>query len=56
MSEINLVKALGGSDIDTKELITNLLAATRAPRQKLIDAQKKKIDVAISSAALLKAH
>jgi flagellar hook-associated protein 2 len=46
--------ALGASDIDTKELTANLVAATKEPRQKLIDVERKKAEVAISSAALLK--
>jgi flagellar hook-associated protein 2 len=54
MATTNVITALGAADIDTKELTTNLIAATKEPRQKLIDAERKKAEVAISSAALLK--
>jgi flagellar hook-associated protein 2 len=54
MASTNVLTSLGASDIDTKELAANLVAATKEPRQKLIDAEKKKAEVAISSAALLK--
>jgi|688.fasta_scaffold140446_3 flagellar hook-associated protein 2 len=54
MTTTNIIKSMGASDIDTKELAANLVAATKEPRQKLIDAEKKKAEVAISSAALLK--
>jgi Ribonuclease G/E len=54
MTTTNIIKSMGASDIDTKELTTNLVAAIKVPRQKLIDAEKKKSEVAISSAALLK--
>lgn len=54
MATTNVMTALGASDIDTKELTANLVAATKEPRQKLIDAERKKAEVAISSAALLK--
>lgn len=49
----NVIKTLGAADIDTQELVTNLVAATKEPRQKLIDAEKKKAEVAISTGALL---
>ncbi len=49
----NVIKTLGAADLDTQELVTNLVAATKEPRQKLIDAEKKKADVAISTGALL---
>lgn len=49
----NIVKTLGAADIDTQELVANLVAATKEPRQKFIDADKKKADVAISTGALL---
>jgi flagellar hook-associated protein 2 len=54
MATTNVMTALGASDIDTKELTVNLVAATKEPRQKLIDLERKKAEVAISSAALLK--
>ena len=54
MTTTNIIKSMGASDIDTKELTANLVAATKAPRQKLIDAEKTKADVAISNIALLK--
>jgi flagellar hook-associated protein 2 len=54
MTTTNIIKSMGAADIDTKELTANLVAATKAPRQKLIDAEKTKADVAISNIALLK--
>ena len=45
---------MGASDIDTKELTTNLVAATKAPRQAIIDRDKAKAEVAISNIAVLK--
>ena len=54
MTTTNIIKSMGASDIDTKELTTNLVAAVKVPRQNLIDAERKKAEVAISSAALLK--
>ena len=54
MTTTNIIKSMGASDIDTKELTTNLVAATKAPRQSLIDREKTKADVAISSLAVLK--
>jgi flagellar hook-associated protein 2 len=54
MATTNVITSLGASDIDTKELTTNLVAATKEPRQKIIDDERKKAEVAISSAALLK--
>ena len=50
----NLVTALGASDIDTKQLVTDLVAAVREPRQQQIDKAKEKAEVAISSIGLLK--
>lgn len=49
----NVIKTLGAADLDTQELVTNLVAATKEPRQKLIDVEKKKAEVAISTTALL---
>lgn len=54
MATTNVITSLGASDIDTKELTANLVAATKEPRQKIIDAEKKRAQVGISSAALLK--
>ena len=54
MASTNVITSLGAADVDTKELAANLVAATKEPRQKLIDAERKKAEVAISSAALLK--
>ena len=54
MTSASIIKSLGASEIDTAELVSNLVNATKEPRQKLIDAEKKKVDVAISSTALLK--
>jgi len=53
-STTNVINALGATDVDTKTLTTNLVDAVRAPRQKLIDNTKKKVDVAISTTGLLK--
>lgn len=50
----NFVTALGASDIDTKQLVSDLVAAVREPRQQQIDRAKEKAEVAISSVALLK--
>jgi hypothetical protein len=47
MVTTNVMTALGASDIDTKELTVNLVAATKEPRQKLIDLERKKAEVAI---------
>lgn len=49
----NIIKTLGAADLDTQELVTKLVAATKEPRQKLIDAEKKKVEVGVSTAALL---
>jgi flagellar hook-associated protein 2 len=54
MASTNLIKSLGAADIDTAELVANLVNATKEPRQKLINSDKKKAEVAISSTALLK--
>jgi flagellar hook-associated protein 2 len=54
MTTTNIIKSMGASDIDTVELTANLVAATKAPRQKIIDAEKSKAEVAISNIALLK--
>ncbi|NBW88552.1 MAG: hypothetical protein EBR51_01320 [Gammaproteobacteria bacterium] len=50
----NIINTLGASDLDTKTLTTNLVEAVKAPRQKLIDTNKKKADVAVSTTAMLK--
>lgn len=50
----NIINSLGATDVDTKTLTTNLVDAVRAPRQQMIDSSKKKVDVAISTTALLK--
>lgn len=54
MASTNVITSLGAADVDTKELAANLVAATKEPRQKLLDAERKKAEVAISSAAMLK--
>jgi len=53
VASTNIIKSLGATDIDTQELVKNLVAATKAPRQKLIDVEKKKAEVAISTTALV---
>ena len=50
----NILTTLGASNIDAKQLTTDLVNAVKAPRQKLIDSDKKRIDAQISSAGLLK--
>jgi flagellar hook-associated protein 2 len=54
VTSASIIKTLGASELDTNELVTNLVNATKEPRQKIIDAEKKKAEVAISTAALLK--
>ena len=54
MSSTNIITSLGAADLDTKQLVSDLVTAVREPRQKLIDEAKKKAEVAISSVALLK--
>jgi flagellar hook-associated protein 2 len=54
MASTNVITSLGAADVDTKELAANLVAATKEPRQKLIDAERKKAEVAISSTGMLK--
>ena len=54
MTTTNIIKSMGASDIDTKELTTNLVAALKVPRQKSIDDEKSKVELQISSIALLK--
>lgn len=53
VASTNIIKTLGAADLDTEELVKNLVAATREPRQKLIDNEKKKVEVAVSTTALL---
>jgi len=50
----NLITALGVGTLDTKKLVSDLVEASRAPRQAQIDAEKKKSEVAISNVGLLK--
>lgn len=50
----NILTTLGASNIDSKQLTSDLVNAVKAPRQKLIDSDKKRIDAQISSAGLLK--
>jgi len=50
----NLITTLGVGTLDTKKLVSDLVEATRAPKQAQIDSLKQKSDVAISSVALLK--
>ena len=54
MVNTNIMMSLGAAEIDTKELTSNLVDASRVPRQKSIDDEKKKIELQISSVALLK--
>ena len=50
----NIMMSLGAAEVDTKELTSNLVDASRLPRQKSIDDEKKKIALQISSVAMLK--
>jgi flagellar hook-associated protein 2 len=50
----NLITALGVGTLDTKKLVSDLVEASRAPRQAQINAEKKKSEVAISNVGLLK--
>ena len=50
----NLITALGVGTLDTKKLVSDLVEASRAPRQAQIDAEKKKSELAISNIGLLK--
>ncbi len=54
MVNTNIMMSLGAAEIDTKELTSNLVAATKVPRQKSIDEEKSKVEAQISSIALLK--
>jgi flagellar hook-associated protein 2 len=54
MVNTNIMMSLGAAEIDTKELTSNLVDASRVPRQKSIDDEKKKIELQISTVALLK--
>ena len=54
MASTNVITSLGAADFDTKELAANLVAAAKEPRQKIIDAEKKRAEVAISSTSILK--
>jgi flagellar hook-associated protein 2 len=54
MVNTNIMMSLGAAEIDTKELTSNLVAATKVPRQKSIDDEKSKVEAQISSIALLK--
>ena len=54
MASTNVLTSLGAADLDTKQLVTDLVNAVKEPRQKKIDASKKKADIAVSSLGLLK--
>ena len=53
-SNTNVLTSLGAADLDTKQLVADLVNAVKEPRQKQIDANKKKAEVAVSSLGLLK--
>lgn len=54
MTTANVLTSLGAADLDTKQLVTDLVNAVKVPRQKQIDENKKKAEVAVSSLGLLK--
>jgi flagellar hook-associated protein 2 len=54
VSSTSLLKTLGASSIDTKELTANLINATKEPRQQIIDEEQNKVKLQISNTALLK--
>jgi len=54
MAAVNIATTLGATDLDTKQLVTDLVNATKVPRQADVDKAKKKADVGISSIALFK--
>lgn len=54
MASANVLTSLGAADLDTKQLVVDLVNAVKEPRQKKIDEGKKKADVAVSSLGLLK--
>jgi flagellar hook-associated protein 2 len=54
MASTNIITSLGAADLDTKQLVTDLVSAVKEPRQKIVDEAKKKAEVAISSVGLLK--
>lgn len=54
MTTANVLTSLGAADLDTKQLVTDLVNAVKEPRQKQIDESKKKAEVAVSSLSLLK--
>lgn len=54
MTTANVLTSLGAADLDTKQLVTDLVNAVKEPRQKQIDENKKKAEVAVSSLGLLK--
>ena len=54
MTTANILTSLGAADLDTKQLVSDLVNAVKTPRQKLIDANKKKAEVAVSSLGMLK--
>jgi len=54
MTTANVLTSLGAADLDTKQLVSDLVNAVKEPRQKQIDEGKKKAEVAVSSLGLLK--
>lgn len=54
MTTANVLTSLGAADLDTKQLVSDLVNAVKEPRQKQIDENKKKAQVAVSSLGLLK--
>ena len=54
MATANVLTSLGAADLDTKQLVSDLVNAVKEPRQLQIDSSKKKAEVAVSSLALLK--
>ena len=54
MATANVLTSLGAADLDTKQLVSDLVNAVKEPRQLQIDSSKKKAEVAVSSLAMLK--
>ena len=56
VGDTNFIQALGaGGNVDTTRLVSDLVAAARAPEQSRIDAERKKNEVSITSLSALRA-
>jgi flagellar hook-associated protein 2 len=55
VGDTNFIQALGaGGNVDTTKLVSDLVAAARAPEQSRIDAARKKNEVAVTSLSALR--